>query len=181
MNNSDFNILKLYLSSFFLDFINLPSAESVFIIINNYLSDCDFPSYGIAGLLDILNSVIDNEMNLRILSHHYTLGDFLLDYPEFDPYEDDKCLLFFKKFLKEELVPLPQKIESLANHCMNIVQYNECHENRVVDVIRLFKRIRTFAEKKDSLFPSSSCDKKSCECIEFEKSGDCHHLDDECS
>ena len=87
----------------------------------------------------------------------------------------------FFKILNEELVPLPQNIELLTNHCINNAQYNECHESRVADVIRLFKRIRSFAENADSLFPLSSCDKKSCECIEFEQSGDCHHLDDECS
>lgn len=180
MNSSDIKVLKNYLSSFFIDFYGIPSYESVLVIINNYLSECLFPAFGIAGLIDIIDHILKNETHLRILSGHDILGSVQLHYPNLDIYEEDKCLMFFKIVLNEEMVPLPQSLETLYHHCVDIVQHNECNETRVKETITLFKKVREFCANAQCIFPLQvkEIDAKHCDCYEYELSGNCQHDDD---
>lgn len=179
MNSTDIKLLKNYLSSFFIEFYSIPSYEIVLQEVNKYLSDAVFPAFGIAGLLDILQKIIECEMNLKVLSRHYTLGAILLDHPNLDIYEDDKCLTFFKIVLNEEMVPMPQALDVLRDHCIHIVQYDECHEARVNETLDLFKKVQNYCSNAQCIFPLKEIDAKHCNCYEYEMSGDCHHVDDD--
>ncbi|MEL6887029.1 MAG: hypothetical protein AAFP87_21165 [Pseudomonadota bacterium] len=180
MNSIDIKLLKNYLSSLFIEFYAIPSYEAVHIVINNYLSECLFPAFGIAGILDIINSILKIEKHLKILSTNYTLGSIQSAYPNLDIYEEDKCLEFFKIVLKEEMVPMPQSLEILEHHCIHIVQYNECNETRVDEAISLLKKVRDFCENVKCIFPLKvkDIDAKHCDCYEYEMSNNCEHVDD---
>lgn len=102
----------------------------------------------------------------------------MLDHPHLDIHEEDRCLTFFKVLLHQEVVPFNQGLEVLSCHCINIVQYDECQEERVDEVVDLFKKLQEYCSNVNYLFLPKEVDAKHCECYQYKRTGDCQHVND---
>lgn len=177
MNHHDFFTFRLDLFSLFADYFTLPSPEAVFALIDSNISKSVFPAYGIIGLLDIIDGFSEHQNSIQVLSAHSILGSFMLDYPEVNIYEEDKCLKFFKHLLCEEMVPSPKQISILIDDFKTIVQYEEFREVQISNVFKLFSKIRNYCDTVKDFVIHKSLDDNPCDCYEYAVSGDCYHLD----
>ena len=64
-----------------MDHLGLPSPEAVFALIDSNISKSAFPTYGIVGLLDIIDYFSEQEIQLQVLSERSILGSFMLNHP----------------------------------------------------------------------------------------------------
>ena len=185
MNSDNFEFVQYYLSSLFLNLFPLPSLYLVKNVINDHIFEAQFPAYTISGLLDLIDEISSKCTQLKTLSRCYTKGQFLIDNPDklkcdCNCHDDNECMEFFKLLLTEKCVPSTDDVKILVNDLAGTVQYDECNEMRVDEVLDLLKEVRTYCESLPSVAIQKDIDTKTCSCYEYEMSGDCSHDDDFC-
>ena len=91
---------------------------------------------------------------------------------DFNIYEDDKILQFFKIILSEEKLYSVNDTQSLIYDCLNITGHNECNEERFVEAMTFLRKVKELCDQTENCY-IQSFDIKPCNCYELEMSGDC--------
>ena len=68
----------------------------------------------------------------------------MLENAEFDIYEDDKILKFFKFLLTERRHYSHEDVESLVKDCLKVASVNECNQKRVLEVMKFLRKLSSF-------------------------------------
>lgn len=196
--------LKLHFGTLFLTTYHMPTLDEVKNVIGSgvFLFARYFPFVSIGCILrSMIEKLLKRGEELIMFSKNNFLRDFNANLETYDtsivPLDTARSpLTFFKTFFEPEFTPVnEEEIDILIEWSLFVVQFEEANENRTKEALKLLSELQDHlltskfaamyditldnidkpSEEQMILFDTNT---KSCDCYEYEQSGDCHHFDD---
>lgn len=179
MYSKELDELCIYLAHLFNKKLALPDTSTLEEIISNNLTKTN--SHWIKeAFIEFVDQVQQNFLDiLQESSNPHTT--FLND-EELSEDNEDACMTFFSMILNESYSPSAVDTSLLMSRIFLIVRHESVTAPRIVEIMQLLNLAKFICNKINTVPPSPympSYDEHSCDCFEYQMSGDCSHsLDD---